>query len=304
MTLEKEQLEAFVAVAELRQLRAAARRLGKSPAVLSRHVRKMERRLGVPLFTRTPTGMFPTAAATAVLDRAIELVELHEHFLDRARAARGRRPDVLVLRYSGAVPSPVLGSVIAGLRGLCGLTLRVDPDPLPSAALGEEVAEGRADLAVCHLPVTDAGVRSCLLLEYQHVLAVPVHHPLGARESVTAGDLVGEVVGTSWGMPSPHAVQEGSERLAATGIAVVDVPEDDPLTLLAGVLAGELLAVIRHPRYGGKSTVFEHQGVALVPVADRALGGAPLGLVWGRELMIGDRHAHGLAELVLALGRR
>ncbi len=60
----------FLAVAETGSLSAAARQLGLSQPTLGRHIADLEAALGLPLFTRQPRGLAPTAEATALIPHA------------------------------------------------------------------------------------------------------------------------------------------------------------------------------------------------------------------------------------------
>lgn len=65
-----EGVEAFVMVAELRNFRAAAKRLLISPSALSQKIRAMELRMGLPLLTRTTRNVGLTQAGQIFLERA------------------------------------------------------------------------------------------------------------------------------------------------------------------------------------------------------------------------------------------
>ena len=65
-----ETLESFVAVAETGSFIGAARRLGRSPAAMTRAVAALEDRLGIRLFNRTTRAVALTDAGTRYLDRA------------------------------------------------------------------------------------------------------------------------------------------------------------------------------------------------------------------------------------------
>ncbi len=69
------ELTAFVAIAEQRSFRAAARALAVSPSALSHSMRSLEARLGVRLFNRTT--------------RSVALTEAGEHLLRRVGPALG-----------------------------------------------------------------------------------------------------------------------------------------------------------------------------------------------------------------------
>jgi DNA-binding transcriptional LysR family regulator len=65
-----ETVEIFVAVAEARSFVGAARRLGRSPAAMTRAVAALEDRLGIRLFNRTTRAVALTDAGARYLDRA------------------------------------------------------------------------------------------------------------------------------------------------------------------------------------------------------------------------------------------
>src|SRR5262245_63032127 len=73
-----ESVVAFVEVAERRSFTAAARRLARSPAAVTRAVGELEMRLGVRLLNRTT--------------RAVSLTEAGERFVAGGRGARGAPP--------------------------------------------------------------------------------------------------------------------------------------------------------------------------------------------------------------------
>ena len=79
------ELETFVAVVEAGSFTAAARRLGRSKASVSRQVRALEDRLGAPLLRRTTRSMSLTDAGAAYHERAVSALA----DLDEAEAAVG-----------------------------------------------------------------------------------------------------------------------------------------------------------------------------------------------------------------------
>jgi DNA-binding transcriptional LysR family regulator len=72
------ELTDFMAVAQERSFRHAAKRLGLSPSALSHSIRELEERLGARLLNRTTRSVAPTQAGQALYDRlrpAIEEIE-------------------------------------------------------------------------------------------------------------------------------------------------------------------------------------------------------------------------------------
>ncbi|MHA6624289.1 LysR family transcriptional regulator [Pseudonocardia sichuanensis] len=86
------QFEYALAVAADGSVTAAAERLHVAQPSMSQQIRNLERELGVTLFTRTPTGLVPTAAGRAFLREA----EVAVHAARRARATARAGADDLV----------------------------------------------------------------------------------------------------------------------------------------------------------------------------------------------------------------
>ena len=80
----------FVEVADRGSFAEAARRLGRSPAAVTRAVAELESRLGVRLLTRTTRAVGTTEAGERFLGGARRvLADLEE--IERAAAGRARR---------------------------------------------------------------------------------------------------------------------------------------------------------------------------------------------------------------------
>jgi len=84
----------FIAVAETRNFRRAADLIGRSQPSVTAHIAQLEDLFGVPLFDRTTRQVIPTAAGTALLQRAEILVneaeKLVRDFQSQAISAKGR----------------------------------------------------------------------------------------------------------------------------------------------------------------------------------------------------------------------
>jgi DNA-binding transcriptional LysR family regulator len=79
----------FLAVAELRGFRAAARRLGVTPSAVSQAIRGLEERIGAPLFSRTTRSVGLTEAGERLLAHAHPAVEMLTAGLDAASGLGG-----------------------------------------------------------------------------------------------------------------------------------------------------------------------------------------------------------------------
>ncbi|MDB5499930.1 MAG: hypothetical protein JWP28_3961 [Phenylobacterium sp.] len=83
-------LVTFLAVAELRGFRAAARRLGVTPSAVSQAIRNLEGRIGAPLFSRTTRSVGLTEAGERLLAHARPAVEMLTAGLEAASGLGGQ----------------------------------------------------------------------------------------------------------------------------------------------------------------------------------------------------------------------
>lgn len=82
-------LVVFLAVAELRGFRAAARQLGITPSAVSQAIRSLEERVGAPLFSRTTRSVGLTEAGERLLAHARPAVDMLTAGLDAASGLGG-----------------------------------------------------------------------------------------------------------------------------------------------------------------------------------------------------------------------
>jgi DNA-binding transcriptional LysR family regulator len=136
----------FLAVLDSGSLSAAARQLLSTQSTVSRQIARLERQLGVSLFTRSPEGLLPTAAAlglrepaqamanaVAALQRGVQ--DSSEHSVLRITVPEVVGVEVLtplLARYQQAHPSVQLQLSIAEhnedlLRREADLAVRMAP---------------------------------------------------------------------------------------------------------------------------------------------------------------------------------
>lgn len=176
-----------VAVAEELHFTRAARRLHMDQSAVSRHIQKLESRLGFKLFIRT--------------GRGVELSDAGKSFLPYARkallfAAQGERlahaiargdPQSLQVTYSPLVDV----HLIAQMRGLADggrLRLPVRFQSASSERLMPRLYDGAIHAAIAILPVKDDLAKACILRERLYV-AVPDAHRLAQRRAIQAAQL-------------------------------------------------------------------------------------------------------------------
>lgn len=152
-------LNAFLAVAQARGFRDAARTIGSSASTLSEAVRRLEARLGVRLLHRTTRSVVPTEAGTRLIERLAPALGEVEAALDFVNLFRDRPAGTLKLNVPVSAARLVLPAILPGF-------LSAYPD-----IQVEIVAEdGFVDMVASGC---DAGIRYDERLE-QDMIAVPI----------------------------------------------------------------------------------------------------------------------------------
>ena len=152
-------LNAFLAVAQARGFRDAARTVGSSASTLSEAVRRLEARLGVRLLHRTTRSVVPTEAGTRLIERLAPALGEVKAALDVVNLFRDRPAGTLKLNVPVSAARLVLPPILPGF-------LAAYPD-----IQVEIVAEdGFVDMVASGC---DAGIRYDERLE-QDMTAVPI----------------------------------------------------------------------------------------------------------------------------------
>jgi DNA-binding transcriptional LysR family regulator len=212
-------LRSFVAVAEELHFTRAAARLYVAQQALSRDIRRLERQLGVRLFTRTTRRVALTADGERLLVRARELLALHDQTIQELHGADGGRPLLVDLLAEGHTPARVLraarghapgAELVARFGGGFGASL----EPLLAGRL--DVAFGRSEGLGRPFPA-ELLARRLVRLE-PLALLLPEEHPLAALEAVPVAALRGMQVDASAGNDrAPEWVDLAVGLLAAFG---------------------------------------------------------------------------------------
>lgn len=180
-----------VSLARERHFGRAAAQCHVSQPTLSVALKKLERRLGAPLFERgasevrtTPLGLVVVAQAVRVLEEVFKLEEL---------AALGKHPLVGPLRLGAiyTIAPYLLPQLIPALHQ------RAPQMPLYlqenfTERLGEALRQGELDVAVLALPFVAPGIVTRPLYDEPFMVVLPAGHPLAARTEITAGELAAE----------------------------------------------------------------------------------------------------------------
>ncbi|MFC3127001.1 LysR family transcriptional regulator [Pseudoroseomonas globiformis] len=109
MTVSLDQLQAFVAAAELGSFSAAARRLGKAQSAVSTQIAHLELELGLTLFSREGRNPVLTPAGERMLSEARVVLERREHLIGVAASLEARVENRLTVAIDELYPEHALG---------------------------------------------------------------------------------------------------------------------------------------------------------------------------------------------------
>jgi DNA-binding transcriptional LysR family regulator len=143
-TLSWDLVGAFLAVMRTGSLSGAAKALGVAQPTVRRQIEKLEEVLGVPLFTRSPTGLAPTDTATATLPYAESMAGAAESLVRLVSAPSGAERGTVRVTCSEVVGFAVVPPILADLR-------RAHPHiqiELSPTNANEDLLRRQADVAV------------------------------------------------------------------------------------------------------------------------------------------------------------
>lgn len=143
-TTDWEQQRAFLAVLREGSLSAAARALGTAQPTVRRRIEDLERRLGVALFTRSPTGLTPTALARELSAPAEAMAAAAASFARTASAEANAAAGTVRITASEVIGMEVLPPILARVG-------RAHPGLIFELALtnrAEDLLRREADIAV------------------------------------------------------------------------------------------------------------------------------------------------------------
>ncbi|MFF5228748.1 LysR family transcriptional regulator [Dactylosporangium sp. NPDC000521] len=287
--METRELAYFVAVAEELHFGRAATRLGIAQPPLSRAIRQLERRLGVTLLERTSRSVALTAAGEVLLREGRAALDAVAAADRRTRRAGHPAAKLVLATKSGAAGDllPALLSAYATDPTATG------PDAVAVEVLlcgiGEQerlLRDGRADVALLHLPFDDAtGLDVEELHTEGQVAVLPAGHRLAGRPHLLTADLAGEPFPAWPGSPASTGplVRDSTQlyQLIALGMVVATLPSSCRSQLRPDLVAVPVLdapavtTVIAWPPHSRSRALAALIRCAVDVSAPAALAGSP-----------------------------
>ncbi|MFI6844450.1 LysR substrate-binding domain-containing protein [Kitasatospora sp. NBC_00085] len=274
--IERHEVEAFLALAEELHFGRTAERLHVSTARVSQTIRKLERRVGVPLFRRTSRRVELTSTGTQLQEELRPAWAGVRTAVERAVEAGRGVSGTLHVTFVSAAGAQLLAGVTKLFRERvpdCEVRIR----EVQAGQLLHWLHSGEVDLALSALPVGEPGIaHGPVLVREAWMLAVSTDHPFARRSSVPVDDLARVRLVHLPDHAAVPSLQSGrSPAVARSVMPVTPGPAagtfQEALTLVG---AGQgALAVGAHTR-----RYYARPDVAYVPISDAP----PLewGLIW------------------------
>jgi DNA-binding transcriptional LysR family regulator len=150
------QLNAFVLVARLGSVTAAANALGVSESAVSQALSALRQHLGDQLVTRGPSGMTLTPGGNRLLGTASQIVVLGAEAHAAVRAAQGA-PEQLRVVATSAIAEFVIGPLVEAFRKRNADRLEVSAGVAVIKEMAVLVANRLADVAIGSSVAADSG---------------------------------------------------------------------------------------------------------------------------------------------------
>lgn len=180
-------LNTLLKVYEMGSYTRAAEKLSLTQPAVSKHIRQLERELGVSIFDRTGPKLRLTPEGKLIVRYAERVIALSDG-LRRALADRNLAVDRLRVGVTHTSESSIVAEVLARYTEEnvnTRITLRTDA----LASLYEMLKSYQIDIAIVEGDVSDPAIRTIRLDTDDLAVAVSNEHPLASRPSVTIDEL-------------------------------------------------------------------------------------------------------------------
>ena len=184
-------LEVFVLVVDEGTLARAAQRMNLSQPAASRLLALLEEELGLLLFSRHRQRLVPTEAGLRMHREAVRIVESMKDFPSLASDIRGGKAMPLCVVCN---PRLMSGLIIPALASFSAMRpqVRIKLHVRPRSEVEQGLVRERFDVGAGSLPVRNASLVSEWLGESLLKVVMLPGHPLAARPSLSASDLMSE----------------------------------------------------------------------------------------------------------------
>lgn len=186
--VELRQLEYAVAVAEELHFGRAAARMHVAQQSVSEQIRRLERELGAPLFTRTSRRVAVTAVGEAFLPEARGAIAAARRALDVGRRAATGAGDELRLGYAEDLGPRLFQLAVPALHARFP-EARLAPRPMTTPAQLSGLRDRSLDVGYCWIAQPPPDLVSLLVAREPLMVALAADHPLAASPALDPAQL-------------------------------------------------------------------------------------------------------------------
>jgi DNA-binding transcriptional LysR family regulator len=200
-------LKQFVAVAEQLHFGRAAHQLHMAQPPLSQAIKHLEELIGVQLLSRTKHSVTLTPAGLSFLEDAREWLAHERRAIDMARRAGKGVTGRATIGFVGSVSYALLPKLLREFRARYP-EIHIDLRELTSTEQVDGLRNGRIDVGIVRLPLSDAADIALHVIETERFIAVlPRDHPLADKDGIHLRELEQEnfMVFPPDKIPSLHA---------------------------------------------------------------------------------------------------
>lgn len=185
------EIEAFIAVAEKLNFKAAADSVFISQPALSRRIEKLEMLIGTRLVERTTRHVALTEAGTRFLEHAQAAVEELHLGIQGINESTVRRRSVVTIACVPSVASNLLPNVLKQFVGIHPHTrIRVIDEGAREVVAA--VVSGEADFGLNFIGTQEPEIEFKAIYTESYRLAMPSDHALAKRESISWEEIANE----------------------------------------------------------------------------------------------------------------
>ena len=205
----------------------AAERLHLAPPTLSELIRRLERELGTPLFTRTTRRVALTSAGAELLTRSKSILDEVAAADAAVRRVAGGEAGTVRLGVTPPV-APVLAPHLIGRFASEAPHVTVDVQRMWLPALADALTSGYIDVAItCGLIPAAEGIGNEVFCAEPLLVGLRPEHRLAGQDGVALTDLAHDVLGTTPADLFPAWALTQRQALEQTGISPPAVDRTD-----------------------------------------------------------------------------
>ncbi|KJK59922.1 LysR family transcriptional regulator [Saccharothrix sp. ST-888] len=185
------QLHVFAVLAEELHFGRAAVRLGIAQPPLSQQIRRLEERVGHPLFARGPRGVSLTPAGRELLPAARRALDELAAGLDAARRIGSGTAGRLRVGFAASLALTVLPALLRSYRERYS-QVDLEIREMTTAPQVAALHEGEIDVGLLREPPAAPDLDTRVILSEGFVAVLPSTHPLAAQRAVRVKQLAEE----------------------------------------------------------------------------------------------------------------